>query len=165
MHVRRRDQLDRGLGAFALLLAVWFVLDGVDDIAVGALAAALGAALAASLAPADPVRLRPTALPAFVGFFLVESLRGATDVAWRALQRDLPIDPHLVDYRVSLPPGPARTLLAGVVSLLPGTLTADVADDGGRLTVHVLAADPQRALHALETRIAALYGVPLEASP
>jgi multicomponent Na+:H+ antiporter subunit E len=79
------------------------------------------------------------------------------------MRRDLPIDPHLVRYRVALPPGPGRTLLAGVVSLLPGTLTADVAD-GATLTVHAITADPQRAVRALEVRIAALYGTPIEGS-
>jgi multicomponent Na+:H+ antiporter subunit E len=160
--VRRRDRLVWGLRAFVLLLLVWIVLDGIDDLAVGVIGATLGAAVAAWLAPDEPVLLRPAALPAFVGFFLVESFRGAVDVAWRAVRRDLPIHPHLVPYRVSLPPGPPRTLLAGVVSLLPGTLTADVANDGADLTVHALATEPERAVHALERRIAALYGVRLE---
>jgi multicomponent Na+:H+ antiporter subunit E len=161
----RLDRLLWGLRAFVLLLLVWIVLDGVGDLGVAVVAAALGAALAAWLTPAVPVRLRLGSLPAFLGFFLIESFRGAADVAWRALRRDLPIDPHLVRYRVSLPPGPARTLLAGVVSLLPGTLTADASDDGGSLTVHAIAADPQRSVRALEARVAALYGVTLEDRP
>jgi len=163
--VLRRDRLAWGLRAFALLLLVWVVLDGVGDLAVAVGAAALGAGLAALLAPIDPVRVRLAALPAFLRFFLVESFRGATDVAWRAMRRDLPIDPHLVRYRVALPSGPGRTLLAGVVSLLPGTLTADLTDAGDCLTVHAITANPQRAVRALEVRIAALFGTPMEGSP
>ncbi len=161
----RRDRFEWGLRAFVLLLLVWVVLDGVGDVAVAAVAAVLGAGLAAWLAPDAPVRLRLTALPAFVSFFLVESFRGATDVGWRAMRPDLPIDPHLVRYRVGLPPGPARTLLAGVVSLLPGTLTAGVSDAGDTLTIHAITADPQRAVRALEARVAALYGTALEGPP
>jgi len=162
--VLRRDRLAWGLRAFALLLLVWVVLDGVGDLAVALGAAALGAGIAVWLAPKDPARWHLAALPAFLRFFLVESFRGATDVAWRAMRRDLPIDPHLVRYRVALPPGPGRTLLAGVVSLLPGTLTADVTDAGDTLTVHAITANPQRAVRALEVRIAALYGTPIEGS-
>jgi multicomponent Na+:H+ antiporter subunit E len=162
--VHRRDRLRWGLRAFAPLLLVWIVLDGTEDVLVGVLGAAVGASLAGALAPGAPAHLRPLALPAFVGFFLVESFRGAVDVAWRAVRRDLPIHPHLVAYRVSLPPGPPRTLLAGVVSLLPGTLTADVADDGATLTLHALALEPQQAVHALETHVAALFGVRMEDS-
>jgi multicomponent Na+:H+ antiporter subunit E len=146
-------------------MLAWIVLDGVGDLGIAVVAAAFGAALAAWLTPAVPVRLRLGSLPAFMTFFLIESFRGAVDVAWRALRRDLPIDPHLVHYRVSLPPGPARTLLAGVVSLLPGTLTADTTDDGASLTVHAIAADPQRSVRALEAKVAALYGVTLEGPP
>lgn len=161
----RRDRLVWGIRAFALLLLVWVVLDGVGDLVVAVGAAAMGAVLAAHLAPTDPARVRLAAVPAFLRFFLVESFRGATDVAWRAVRRDLPIDPHLVRYRVALPPGPGRTLLAGVVSLLPGTLTADVTDSGDTLTVHAITTDPQRAVRALEVRVAALFGATLEDAP
>jgi len=163
--VPRRDRLAWGLRAFVPLLLVWVVLDGVGDLVVAVGAAALGAGLAAWLAPDAPGRLRLTALPAFLRFFLVESFRGATDVGWRAVRHDLPIDPHLVRYRVALPPGPARTLLAGVVSLLPGTLTAEVHGEGDTLTIHAITTDPQRAVRALEERVAALYGTALEGSP
>lgn len=161
----RRDRLNWGLRAFVLLLLVWVVLDGVGDLAVGVGAAALGAALAAWLTPRSPVPLHLAALPAFLSFFLVASFRGAIDVGWRAVRRDLPIDPHLIRYQVALPPGPARTLLAGVVSLLPGTLTADVDDAGDTLTIHAITADPHRAVRALERRVAALYGSSLEGPP
>jgi len=163
--VSRRDRIEWGLRAFVLLLLAWVVLDGVGDLAVAATAAALGAGLAAWLAPRAPVRLRLAALPAFLGFFLVESFRGATDVGWRALRHDLPIDPHLIRYRIAVPPGPARTLLAGVVSLLPGTLTAEVSDEGDTLTIHAITAEPKRAVRALEARIAALFGTPMRGSP
>ena len=135
--MRANPRLARGTSIFVALLLVWIGLDGTDDVWGGV---------------------------AVAGYFVAESFRGAADVAWRALRRDLPIDPHLVRYDVTLPPGPARTLLAGVVSLLPGTLTADVDGDGATLTVHAITPHPEGALRALEARIGAWLG-PAEGAP
>lgn len=147
---------------FAALLSVWVVLDGMAALVVGVPAAALAAWAAVRLAPTPPLPWRPLALVGFVWYFLVESVRGGADVAWRAVRPDLPIHPHLIRFDVALPPGPARTLLAGVVSLLPGTLTADATPDGAHLTVHAIGPEPQRAVAELEARIAHLYGAALE---
>jgi hypothetical protein len=50
----RRDRLAWGLRAFLALLVAWIVLDGVGDLGVAVVAAALGAALAAALTPVGP---------------------------------------------------------------------------------------------------------------
>lgn len=162
--MRWDPRLARGTSIFVALLLVWIVLDGFGDLWVGAAGAALGAGLGVWVSPPAAVRARAGGCVAFVGFFLLESFRGAVDVARRALRRDLPIEPHLVRYPVRLPPGPARTLLAGVVSLLPGTLTADVDDDGATLTVHAITPRPEDGVRALEARIAAWLG-PRESAP
>lgn len=158
--MRLGQRLVRGTVLFIALLLVWIVLDGTGDLVVGAVAAALGAWVGVLVAPSDVVRQRLLGALAFGGYFLVESFRGAIDVAWRAARRDLPIDPHLIRYRVSLPPGPARTLLAGALSLLPGTLTADTDDEGALLTIHAITPDPVNAVRALEERIAAWFDMP-----
>ena len=162
--MRANPRLARGTSIFVALLLVWIVLDGTGDVWVGVVAAALGAGLGVWVAPPASVTVRFWGGVAFAGYFVAESFRGAADVAWRALRRDLPIDPHLVRYDVTLPPGPARTLLAGVVSLLPGTLTADVDGDGATLTVHAITPHPEGALRALEARIGAWLG-PAEGAP
>lgn len=164
--MRVGPRLVRGTFLFAALLLVWIILDGTGDLIVGAVAAALGAWVGLLVAPPDApseaVRQRLLGALAFAGYFLLESFRGAVDVGWRAVRRDLPIDPHLIRYRVSLPPGPARTLLAGALSLLPGTLTADTDDEGATLTIHAITSDPLEAVRALEARIAAWFALPRE---
>lgn len=160
----RKAPLGWGLQVFAWLLLVWLVLDGaggVVGLAVGALAAALGAWLGARLAPAEPHGWRPGALLRFSTYFLVESLRGAVDVAWRALHPALPIEPHLATHPIALPPGKPRTLLVSVVSLLPGTLSADLSASGDELRVHALSIAARAGVRDLEQRIARLFGLPL----
>jgi multicomponent Na+:H+ antiporter subunit E len=92
----------------------------------------------------------------FMGFFLKASLVSGFDVVRRALHPRLPLDPDLIGYRLSLTTESARVFMADAVSLLPGTLSADLADD--HLTVHVLDRNaPVRAdLQALEKRVAAM---------
>jgi multicomponent Na+:H+ antiporter subunit E len=98
----------------------------------------------------------------FLPFFLWQSLRGGIDVARRALHPRLPLAPLLLDYPLRLPDGPACTFLANTVSLLPGTLSADL--ENGCLTVHVLDGsqpDVSAELQSLEALIADLFGVEL----
>jgi multicomponent Na+:H+ antiporter subunit E len=151
-----------GVQAFATLLLVWIVLDGVQSLAVGLLASAVGAFVGARFAPVEPYGWRPLHLLAFCAFFVAESFRGALDVAWRALHPALPIEPHLERYPISLPAGKPRTLLVSMVSLLPGTLSADLSARDNVLVVHASVAEPRAAVAALERRIARLFGLTLE---
>lgn len=155
-------RLGWGTVLFSLLFLVWIILDGTDALVLGASSAAAAAWLGTRLAPRASLAWRPLALLGFVAYFLVESLRGGADVAWRALRRDLPIDPQLLRYPVQLPPGAPRTLLVGVISLLPGTLSADASEDGATVWVHALGPGAEAGIETLEARIAALYGVRLE---
>lgn len=152
-----------GLQIFAGLLLVWLVLDGSADVAslaAGCTAAALGAWVGTRLAPPGPGRLRLRALPGFAAYFVVESLRGALDVAWRALHRRLPISPQLATHPIALPPGKPRTLLVSVVSLLPGTLSAELSQADNSLCVHAITPGALAGVRELESRIAALFGLP-----
>jgi multicomponent Na+:H+ antiporter subunit E len=154
-----------GIQVFAVLLPVWFVLDAGQNLWVGIVAAFLGAMVGAFVAPATPYGWRPLQLLSFAGFFVLESLRGAADVAWRALHPRLPIDPHLERYEISLAPGKPRTLFVSVVSLLPGTLSADLSADGRLLEVHAITGDPGEALRRLERRIDTLFSTQGEGNP
>ena len=92
-----------------------------------------------------------------------ESLRGGVDVALRALHPRLPLAPALLAYDLRLAPGLARIFMVNVVSLLPGTLSADLSGSG--LSVHVLDRNlpVQHQLQALEQQVAMLFGVSLSA--
>jgi len=156
-----RQRLRFALRVAPLLLVVWLLLDGTENLVVGVVAAALGGAVAALVPPLRPIPVRLTAVPGFAVFFVIESFRGAVDVAWRAMHHALPIVPHLERHAIRLPVGPARTMFVGVVSLLPGTLSADLPPDEDVLVVHAIAGDPTVALRRLETRIARLFGIDL----
>lgn len=98
----------------------------------------------------------------FAPFFLVQSLRGGVDVARRALHPRLPLNPCLVRYPLCLEEVPAQVFMANVVSLLPGTLSADLEDSV--LTVHALdcALPVTEQLQALESRVARLFGLAVQ---
>ena len=97
-----------------------------------------------------------------IPYFLYHSLSGGIDVAIRAFKRPLPLTPDLIDYPVRLPAGPATVLMAGLVTLMPGTL-AVICD--GRLRVHVLDRDGPfwHELQTLERHVGAVFGLRLAA--
>lgn len=146
------------IGLFA---ALWWVLTGgvAASWVLGAPAVLLAAWLSRSLWADPALSLRGVAR--FVPYFAYQSLVGATDVARRALQPKMPLYPGLVRHRLRLPPGVARVSLANVVSMLAGTLSADI--EGDELVIHAL--DARSDLHAmvddLEPRIAAVFNLPL----
>lgn len=144
-------------GVYALLW--WALADGQPGSwGVGLPAAAVAAALTLALAPPQAVPWSLSGAVRFLPFFLWQSLRGGIDVALRAFSPSIPLQPGFLNYRWTLPEGPARVLFANSVSLAPGTLSARVEEDG--LTVHVLdLSQPTCArLAALETRVAAVFG-------
>jgi multicomponent Na+:H+ antiporter subunit E len=161
---QHRRGMSRAAGHAAVHAALWAALSGgaPDTWLVG------GPVVVA--ATATSLRLRPHltawwSLPGllrFVAIFLRESVRGGIDVARRAFHPDLPLRPGLVRFETRLPTGPAEVALINAVSLLPGTLGADLR--GRQLTLHVLdtAAPVEAETRALETAIAAAFRIPLD---
>jgi len=99
-------------------------------------------------------------LAAFAPFFVWESLRGGVDVALRVVGPSLRVRPGFVAHRLRLPEGPARVSFANCVSLLPGSLAADL--EGDELIVHLLDVGTDAGLARLEAAVARVYGVALE---
>lgn len=102
-------------------------------------------------------RFSPIAALRFLPFFLWESLRGGVDVASRVLASEVRVRPGFESYPLRLAQEPARVMFANAVSLLPGTLAADLSGD--RLRVHALdtTSDFRAELERLERRIGAIY--------
>lgn len=148
---------------FLLLLLVWIALDGVGSVAVGVPMAAIAALLGSWLVPGEPYPWRPLRLLQFLWYFLRASLRGGIDVAGRALHPRLPVAPGFLEYRCALPAGLPRTVFVGIVSVLPGSLSLELLDDG-RLRVHMLALDEaDHGLEELEAQLRRLFS--LDAPP
>lgn len=150
----------------ALFAALWLVLAGRDPASwvVGApmaLAAAI-ASLALRRGPRSGLSAR--GFWRFAPFFVTESLRGGLDVAARVLRPRLAIAPGFQRYPLHLRDQGARVFFFSAISLLPGTLSADVRD--GVVLVHALdnRLDLGPELARLEARVAALFGETLPAT-
>jgi multicomponent Na+:H+ antiporter subunit E len=120
-----------------LLGLVWLAITGADSegLAIGAAVAAAATWLSLRLLPpGGPVPL--VAILRLAPGFLWRSLLGGVDVAWRALSWRMPLRPGWTEVRSRLPPGPARAVVGGQFSLLPGTLVAGTRGD--RLLIHAL---------------------------
>ena len=141
-----------------LLVVLWLALTGLNDWLFGLVAVVLAMMASVWLAPMQFTRFSLPGLVRFLPFFLHQSVAGGLDIARRALDPALPIDLYDAYYTLRLPPGQARTVFVGTVSLLPGTLSRDL--QGDRLRVHSIAGDPSTDLAILEARIADLFGLP-----
>ncbi|HEX5640384.1 MAG TPA: Na+/H+ antiporter subunit E [Burkholderiaceae bacterium] len=114
----------------AFLLLWVLLMGGLDQLAFGAATAALAAWCSLRLRADEPLGLRPLGVVAMVPRFLWQSLVAGVDVARRAFDPRLPLNPGLVVYRPQLPPGSARSLFTGYTSLLPGTVPCGDSDGG-----------------------------------
>lgn len=120
------------------LVLLWWLLNRGDYASwiIGAPFIAAAVALSMVLAPPRPLRWRPLQVIRFMPVFLWESLKGGVDVTRRVFRPTMPLYPVIFNYKVSLPHGLPRLIMLNVVSLLPGTLSADIHED--QLTLHVL---------------------------
>jgi multicomponent Na+:H+ antiporter subunit E len=141
-----------------LLLALWWLLSegAVDALWIGAPTVALAAVI--GLRQRSATAPRPLQLMRFMPGFIGHSLLAGADVAARALRPAPGLHPALVEYRTSLPAGPPRVFFANLVSLLPGTLSADI--DDRTLQIHVLdnRNPSEPTLRRLEGVVARIYG-------
>ncbi|MEO6423512.1 MAG: Na+/H+ antiporter subunit E [Candidatus Nitrotoga sp.] len=141
--------------AFALL---WWILTAgaVESWPVGVPVVLIATLVSMVLLPGFP--LSPTGVACFVPFFVWQSLRGGADVAWRAFHPGMPINPGLIDYPLRLAPGLPRVFLVNTVSLLPGTLSAELGEDC--LKVHVLDTRKEvlSELMMVEQAVARMFG-------
>lgn len=123
----------------AWFIAFWFALSGfhLPDFPAAVVAVSAATWVSLQLLPVGSLRPSVTALSALAFRFLQQSIVAGADVAWRALDPRLPLQPGLVTYDTGLPPGPARNAFLTLMSLLPGSLPA-LQDAGGRITIHCL---------------------------
>lgn len=139
-------------------LGLWWVLSEGRPTDWGfGLAVAAVAAVAALPRKGGP-GIRPAGLVRFAPFFLWQSFVAAVEVARLALSPRLRLRPALLSYRPRLRSLEAQVFLANTISLLPGTLTADLWE--GQLRLHVLIAGPlvEKKIAAVEERVAGIFG-------
>lgn len=146
-----------------LLLLLWWVLTQGEPAswAIGIPTVLVATIISLRLSASSSWSWRLSGFLRFVPFFAYCSLKGGVDVAGRAFRPSLPLAPAMLDYSLRLPAGTARVFFANVVSLLPGTLSADIRDH--TLVVHVLDSTMPvfEQLQRLEVAVARLFGCPL----
>lgn len=130
----------------AALVVVWVLLAYPLEVAELGIAAVI--ALFIALLPLGSesvfgdIRLTPKAFLyalAYLGVFTLELTKANFDVASRVVQPALPIRPGIVEVRTKLSSRLGRLILANSITLTPGTITVDTADD--TFYVHWIAVD------------------------
>lgn len=143
----------------AALVGLWWLLSDGETTSwlVGLPVVAAASWSVSRLGAPAAGRISPAGLLLFSVYFLWESVRGGVDVARRTLAPRLRIRPGFTVYRTELTRRDARVLFANCVSLLPGTLAADLRGD--RLDVHLLdtGSDTTHQLRRLERAVTRLY--------
>jgi multicomponent K+:H+ antiporter subunit E len=135
-----------------LLFAIWPML--AESASAGHLLLAGLLALAIPLAfrrwlGERPLHLRrPGRMLRLAAVVLYDIVRSNFEVTRRVLGPESAIRPAFVRVPLALTDPRAIGTLAAIITMTPGTLTADVAPDGSYLTVHALHVDDADALVA-----------------
>lgn len=131
----------RTANRLVLFFACWLILtDGqADGLFIGGLVALAATLLANRLIPPDRRLPGTWRLLSLAPGFLWRSFKGGTDVARRVFDPRLPLKPGWIEYPARVRAGTPRVILAGEITLLPGTLVA--GSRGGRLLIHCLDTD------------------------
>ncbi len=143
------------------LLAVWLLL--VNDVSLGQ--CLLGALLGWSIPLVTEVFWinppsvdKPFKLCLFLLRVLGDIVIANLEVAKLILNPKAEMRPAFVEIPIELEDELALTMLASIISLTPGTVTADMSDDRKTLLVHALdVADEARLIREIKTR----YEAPL----
>ncbi|WP_041921634.1 Na+/H+ antiporter subunit E [Hyphomicrobium denitrificans] len=123
----------------AMFFALWVILTLGDrnDFAVGIFAAIIATWISLFLLPPAPTH--PSLLPLlkFMLHFFRQSVIAGLDVAKRAFDPKLPLNPGYVQFSCPISAGPARSAFCALSSLLPGTMPVK-SDATGNVLVHCL---------------------------
>lgn len=124
---------------FGAYLGLWIILIGcsVTNFAVGLLAAAWATWISVLLLPVGDRQVSATALARLAMRLPWQSLVAGADVARRAFDPRLPLQPGLITYATGLESGPGRNAFRALLSLQPGTVPVSVQESGD-LLIHCL---------------------------
>ena len=140
-----------------LLILVWMLL--VNEFTFGALFLALVFGVLVPLVtsrfwPDRPrIRFGPDAA-AYLAIVLFDIVMANFEIAWIILtRRNRDLRSHWLVIPTELRSAEAITVLAGTISLTPGTVSSDVSADGRTLLVHALdVADPEAEVARIKQR-------------
>ncbi len=140
-----------------ILVVVWCLL--INDLSLGTVVfgVILGLLIPAATAaywPDRPQLSRPGLLIAYAMIVIWDIILANVNVAMIVLfKRNQDMTPNWVLVPLDLRTPEAITMLAGTITLTPGTVSADFSSDGSALLVHALdAADPDAVRDEIKER-------------
>lgn len=138
---------------------IWWILtkDDYRSWILGIPAIGLSLLLKGYIGPSAPLKLNLFEVIPFTIFFLKQSLLGGLDVIRRAFHPKCPLAPSFIQYQLKIKNAAAQIFFANTVSLLPGTLSANLKDLS--VDIHVLdeTLPNQNSLNLLESKVAVLF--------
>jgi multicomponent K+:H+ antiporter subunit E len=144
-----------------VLFAVWVVLDGtwsLGQMLMGALLALLIPWWTAPLHVDAPTLRSPLVALRLGATVLRDIVVSNLDVARRILGPEAAIRPGFVWVPLDIADPHGIVMLAGIVTMTPGTLSAELSDDRRHLLVHALdLGDPKALVESIKSR----YETPL----
>jgi multicomponent K+:H+ antiporter subunit E len=143
------------------MFATWILLNGISagHLLLGAALALILPPLVPALRDAPALRLHaPGAMLRLAGVVLLDIVLANIDVARRVLGPESRIHPGYVRVPLALHDPRAITVLASIITLTPGTLSAALEDGGRTLLVHCFHLDdPEAIVSSIKSR----YEAPL----
>lgn len=141
----------------ALLTLVWMLLDntaGPGVFIVGLILGIIIPIITAPYWPDRPVLKHPLKIASYVLIVMYDIVKSNIDVALVVLfKSNAARKPAWVTIPLDLKTPEAITVLAGTITMTPGTVTADVSAQGSALLVHCLdAPDPDAVRDDIKSR-------------
>ena len=130
------------------LFLVWQLLaDGVSgaSVVMGVILAVITPQITHRFWPDSPPMRKPWVMVRYLIVVLYDIIVASVTVAILILNPRRP-RPAFVSYPLTLEHPMAITILASTISLTPGTVSADVSDDGELLLIHALDVDNNEEL-------------------
>jgi multicomponent K+:H+ antiporter subunit E len=148
----------------AALFIAWLMLNGsasAGHLLLAALLALVVPQLSAHLRADAPHIGRWGAIVSLAGAVLVDIVKANIAVARLILGPEDRIHPRFVWVPLAIRDPRGLVALAGIVTLTPGTLSADFSDDRRHLLVHAFDVDDAAAQQAIISSIRTRYEAPL----
>jgi multicomponent K+:H+ antiporter subunit E len=143
------------------LLLAWLMLNGsvsAAQVLLGALLSTLLPLLTDGLRPDRPTLRRPCTIARLALVVLQDIVLSNIELARRVLGPEDAVQPRFVWVPLDLRSAHGIVALAGIISLTPGTLSAELSDDRNYLLVHAFNVADEAAL---VRHIKARYEAPL----
>lgn len=141
----------------AVILAVWIALVNHPSLGHVLLGGVLGLTIpwfTSAYWPDRPVLKRPVRIIEYAAIVLWDIIVSNLQVAYLVLfRRGESLRSQFVSVPIDLHTPEAITVLAGTITMTPGTVSADIAADGSAILVHCLeTTDPEGTVHQIKHR-------------